>query len=66
MQALLPAEQQEIDEALLPAEQQEIDDASRSSLKNHHHISDSRNTPINVYAFVLNNREDPVKKVNIF
>lgn len=51
-------------QALLPAEQQEMDTASQISLEDHHHISNSQNNPINVYTFVLTNPDDPAKKVN--
>ena len=51
-------------QALWPAEQQEIDNAEQSSLEDHHHISKSRNSPINIYEFVLTNPDDPAKKVN--
>ena len=54
-------------QALLPAERQEIDDASLSSPEHHHHVSKSRNNPLNVYTFVLTNPDDPSKKViNIY
>ena len=52
-------------QALMPAEQQEIDDAGLSSPQSHHYILKSRNNPINIYAFVLANPDDPAKKVNI-
>ncbi|KJA23251.1 hypothetical protein HYPSUDRAFT_137852 [Hypholoma sublateritium FD-334 SS-4] len=49
-------------EALRPAEQQEIYEASQGCIEDHHRISSSRNTPINVYAFLLANPQDPAKK----
>ena len=48
----------------LPEEQHEIDDANKGSLEAHHHISKSRNNPLNVYTFVLTNPDDPAKKVS--
>ena len=51
-------------QALHPAERQEINNAEQSSPKDHHHISDYRNNPINIYTFVLINPDDPAKKVN--
>ena len=51
-------------QALLPEEQHEIDDANKGSLEAHHHISKSRNNPLNVYTFVLTNPDDPAKKVS--
>ena len=51
-------------QALLPEEQQEIDDASQGSLEAHHHISKSQNNPLNIYAFIQTNPDDPAKKVN--
>ncbi len=52
-------------QALLPTEQQEVDDAGLSSPESHHYISKSQHNPINIYAFVLANPDDPAKKVNI-
>ena len=51
-------------EALHPAERQEIQEASNDCLKDHHQISSSRNTPINIYSFLLVNPGDPAKKVS--
>ena len=53
-------------EALHPAERQEIQDASKHSLEEHRQISNSRNTPINIYSFLLVNPGDPAKKVSAF
>ena len=50
-------------QALLPEEQHEIDEANEASLKVQYHISKSRNNPLNVYTFVLANPDDPAKKV---
>ena len=50
-------------QALLPEEQHEIDEANEASLKVQYHISKSRSNPLNVYAFVLANPADPAKKV---
>ncbi len=50
-------------DALCPAEQQEISEAVQGDIKDHHHISISRNNPVNLYAFVYENPDDPAKKV---
>ncbi len=52
-------------DALNPAEKQEVHEASQMSIKDHHRISSSRNNPINVYAFLLDNPNDPAKKVSV-
>ena len=51
-------------QALLPEEQQEIDDASQGSLEARHHISKSQNNLLNIYAFIQTNPDNPAKKVN--
>ncbi|KAF8175172.1 hypothetical protein BJ912DRAFT_826532, partial [Pholiota molesta] len=49
-------------QALQPIEQYEMSEASKGRLEDHHIISTSRNTPIDIYQFVLANSKDPAKK----
>ncbi|KAF8164087.1 hypothetical protein BJ912DRAFT_803408, partial [Pholiota molesta] len=46
-------------QALQPIECHETEEASKGRLEDHHIISASRNQPINIYAFVLTNPNDP-------
>ncbi len=50
-------------QALLPEEQQEIDDTSQGSLEARHHILKSQNNLLNIYTFIQTNPDDPAKKV---
>ena len=50
-------------QALLPAEQEEVDNANQGPLEDHHRISKSCNNAINLYTYILKDPNNPAKMV---
>lgn len=54
-------------EAFRGAKKREIEEArQKPRLEEHHYISPSRNTPIQLFNFVCANPNDPAKKAGLF